>query len=110
MTAGDYEAEGLRERAEAAAAAAGKEMQLEDASVPDANVFGTTFRQYDSGLSERQKQVERFYKTNHELQTMAFVQQQVQLGLLNPWGLTLLSGRLRTARAHGSELAAAYAC
>jgi hypothetical protein len=77
MTAVDYEAEGLRERAETAAA--GKEMRLEDDSVPGANVFGTTFRQYDSALSERQKQVERFYKTNHELQTMAFVQQQVQL-------------------------------
>eukprot|EP00959_Pyramimonas_sp_CCMP1952_P444433 9305131-Pyramimonas_sp.AAC.1 len=45
--------------------------------LPDTNIYGVGFRDYTNAVTERQKQVEQFYKTNHELQTYEFVQQQV---------------------------------
>jgi len=44
--------------------------------VPDTNIYGIEFRDYTNAVTERQKQVEQFYKTNHELQTYEFVQKQ----------------------------------
>ncbi|KAK3247977.1 Inositol oxygenase 1 [Cymbomonas tetramitiformis] len=40
------------------------------------NDYGTTFRNYDDKESERQKNVDAFYKENHEKQSYAFVQKQ----------------------------------
>lgn len=74
MTAADYEADGLRTCA-TEKANRGKG----DNGVEENNVFGRQFRAYDSSssvVSARQKQVELFYDTNHQLQTFAFVQQQ----------------------------------
>jgi hypothetical protein len=76
MTAADYEADGLRTCA-TEKANRGKG----DNGVEENNVFGRQFRAYDSSssvVSARQKQVELFYDTNHQLQTFAFVQQQVR--------------------------------
>ena len=44
---------------------------------PKGNVFGVEFRDYSLQVTERQKEVEKFYRENHEKQTMEYLQQQV---------------------------------
>ncbi|KAK4725909.1 hypothetical protein R3W88_030826 [Solanum pinnatisectum] len=52
----------------------GKKIQDQDQfMVPQTNAFGHNFRDYNNAQSERQKGVEKFYKTQHINQTYDFV-------------------------------------